>query len=202
MPALEQCLALVVGALRGVGQALGRVAVHAGLAGQRPDAARLGLGEEGIDAFGMARAVARHGGGAVREREVEVACRDSPRVDGVAEAHLLGEGIAVQPVDQPLAPTRDDCGLRIVDMGIDEAGQDQRVAMVDDPCAGVGRAEPVGRTHVADHAVSDQNRTRPVMTGGRLGRAFERVALEGQRLSEKKCRLRHAACPRCRAAEH
>ena len=46
------------------------------------------------------------------------------------QPHFFGKSIAVQPVDKPLAPTRDDCCLRVVHMRIHEACGDQFVTIV------------------------------------------------------------------------
>ncbi len=132
VPLFQKRLAVVVGGSGRIAEAFGGIAVHAGLAGEKTHPAGLGGGEDGVHAGGMDRRVGGDGGGAAGENEVEVAVRDLGRVGGITEAHFLGEGVAVQPVDQPLAPGGDDGGLGVVDMGVDEAGGDEFCAVVVD----------------------------------------------------------------------
>jgi hypothetical protein len=70
-------------------------------------------------------------------------------------------------------------------MGIDEARQDQRLAMVDDAGRRVVGAQPLCAPNRRDRAVLDQHRASPFVTGGGRRFALERVAQEGQRLPEK-----------------
>src|SRR5690606_7562745 len=56
-------------------------------------------------------------------------------VCGVGEAALGGEGVFLQPFEQLLAVAGDDVGLWVMDVGVDEAGQDQLAAVVGDGCA-------------------------------------------------------------------
>lgn len=185
MPSLEQPLAVGIGALGRVAQPLGRVAIHAGLARIGPQAPRRRRLEEGVHALGMDGGIAADGGRAMGEGQVEVAARDLGGISGIAEAHLLGEGVGLEPVDQPLAPARDDGGLRIVHMGIDEARRDQRLPVIGHPRAGMGRAQRLGRTHGGDAPVLHQNGA--VALVARRGLALkERIGREGQHLSEEQ----------------
>ncbi len=177
VPALQKPLALVMGRLRRVAQPLGRgVAVHAGLAGKGAQAALFSLGEEGIDAFGMDGAVGTDRRGPVREREVEIPRGDFRRIGRVAEARLLGEGVALQPVDQPLAPTRDDRGLGVMDMGIDEAGGDERITVIGDARLRIGAAQVVGLAHRSDAVADDPDIGPP----GFVARAIDHQAIAYQ----------------------
>ena len=104
MPALQQALAVVIGRAGGIAQGRGRIAVHAGLAGKGAQAAQAGGGEKGIDRGRVGGGVAAHRGGAMGQRKAEVTFGHVGGIGGVAKAHFLGEGVVVQPVDQPLAP--------------------------------------------------------------------------------------------------
>ena len=181
MPARQQGAAVVIGRLCGVAQALGRcVAIHAGLARDYPLPALLRLGKDRIDAFGMDRAIGRDTGGAVGGRQVEVSRRDFTRIIRIAKAHFLGEGIAVQPVDQPFAPARDDRGLRVMGMGIDETGHDDLVAVVFHAGFWRGGAQHVQRAERGDLAATDADGL--IETGG-VGRVLPKGrAGKGQHL--------------------
>src|SRR5690606_15952888 len=67
----------------------------------------------------------------------------------------LGEGIGVQPVQKLRAPAGDHLQLREVDMGVDEARQDQMRAVVDFRQAGTGEFRVV--VHSEDAAIFEQD---------------------------------------------
>ena len=73
MPALQQRFAVVIGRLRAVLQACGGVAVHAGFAGIGAQPTGRGGGKEGLDALRVDGGVAAHRGGAMRQRQIEIA---------------------------------------------------------------------------------------------------------------------------------
>jgi hypothetical protein len=62
--------------------------------------------------------------------------RDAGGVRRIGELLLLDEGVPVQPFDKLRAVGRDHLGLRVVDVGIDQAGQDHAVRVVVDRSAG------------------------------------------------------------------
>ena len=129
--------------------------------------------------------------------KVKVAAGDVVGIGAVGKAHLLGEGVGVQPVDQPLAPTGDDRGLGIVDVGVDEAGRDQVLSVIMHARAGMGRAQGSGLAHGGDAPGVDQNRAVGQMPGGI--KAFERVALIIDHLSQKK--ISHIPAPKLAAPD-
>ena len=67
----------------------------------------------------------------MRQKQVEKFFRHRRGMALFAEAGLLGEGIGVEPVEQLRPPAGDDLHLREMDMGVDEARQDQMRAVVD-----------------------------------------------------------------------
>ncbi|MCY1290582.1 hypothetical protein D9M70_397360 [compost metagenome] len=71
----------------------------------------------------------QRGGGAVAQQFLEEDAGDVGGMGLVGELLFGGEGIGVQPVQQLLAIGGDHAGLREVDMGIDEAGRDQGIAV-------------------------------------------------------------------------
>ena len=50
-------------------------------------------------------------------------------------------------------------------VGVDEAGQDQALAVVDDLCVGMGGAQVVGRAGCRDAPVAHQHAAARVMAG-------------------------------------
>ncbi len=189
VPARDQRLGAVMRALRRVAQRVGDVAVHAGQPGGDAHPARLGRGEEGVHACDMRGAEARHAGGAVKGQQVEMGRGHVGGVGRVAEARLRGEGVALQPLDQPLAPGRDDRGLRVVGMGVDEARRDQRVAMRRHRRLGVGRADGLLGPRGEDRAAPDRHRAAPLDAERLLGRGLERVGMGHEQLAGEDPRL-------------
>ena len=120
---LDQRLALVVAALRIVGQRRRRVAVHHHLAGDHARVAALGLREEGVDRFRMDRAIDHRRRRALAEQFVEEEAGDCVGMRGIGELLLLDERVFLQPLEQLRAIGADDPRLRIVDMRVDEARQ-------------------------------------------------------------------------------
>ncbi|MPL82839.1 hypothetical protein SDC9_28788 [bioreactor metagenome] len=191
VPACEQRRAFVIGRLCGVAQPVGGVPVHAGAPAEHAHAARAGLLEIGVDARRMDCAIAAHRGSAVAQRQIEIERRDVGGMARIGKAGLGREGVAVEPVDQPLAPARDHLRLRVMHMGVDEARRDQLPAEVGDLRARVSGAQRLGLAHGGDLAVLDRHRTAGEMArrGGPLG---HRVALEADHLSDQQF---HRACP-------
>ncbi len=75
---------------------------------------------------------------------------------GVAEPGFGGERVALQPLQELRAVRRNDVRLRVVDVGIDETGQDQLSAIVGDRGAGGNRGEQSRRrTDRRDATVAD-----------------------------------------------
>jgi hypothetical protein len=195
VPSGEERAAVVVGGYGGVPEALWRVAVHAGLARHGPEPARHGRLEEGVDAFGVNRAVACDGGRPMGEDEVEVPLCRRARVGRIAEAHLLREGVGLEPVDEPLAPARDDPGLGIVDMGVHEARQDEAIPVVGDRNVWMCLAKAVRGADAGEEAVLDEHGAATLVPRRDVGRDRERVRLEGEGLAEKQTGVGHVGSP-------
>ena len=190
MPAFQETLAVIVCRLRRVTEAVGRITVHTGLARNRTKVPALRLVEEGLDAFGVDRAVAGHCGRAVGQRDIEEPARDLGCILGVTEAHFLREGVGVQPIDQPFAPAGDDRGLGIMHVGVYEPGQDQAVAIICDRDVRMGARQVIGRAECRDAPVLDQHASARVVPS--LFRpADERIAREVDRLADQKLALSH-----------
>ena len=190
MPLSDQRPGLVIGPLRRIAEAVGRVAVHHHLARRHAQATRLGGLEERLGALRMRGAIDAGGGDPVGEREVQVKLRLGAGVGGVAETQLLREGVEVQPVDQPLAPTGDHRCLRIVQMRIDEPRQDKAIAVVCDLCSGMRRRQIGSMPDLGDHALTNQNTPARLVAYSRNS-ISERVSRIYQRLTYQQCCVRH-----------
>ncbi|MNP54367.1 hypothetical protein D3C76_1489130 [compost metagenome] len=78
----------------------------------------------------------------------------------VGELLLGGEGVGVQPVQQLLAIGRDHAGLGEVDVGVDETGGDQGVAVFAHlDAGGQARQQILGFTQGLDAAVFHHHQT-------------------------------------------
>ena len=119
------------------------------------------------------------------ERQIAVAVRHRACIGGVGKAHFLGEGVAVQPVDQPFAPRGDDGGLRVMHMGVDEARRDEMAAVIGDLCGGMGGFQRICFADGADTACLDQHGAM-----GDMARGFwphsKGIRGEGQDLSQNQ----------------
>ncbi|AEM41623.1 hypothetical protein KVU_1784 [Ketogulonicigenium vulgare WSH-001] len=172
VPFVQQRLAVVIGGLRRVAQEIrrGLGPVHTGLARNDPHPALGGGLKKGIDAAGVDRAETCQRRRAMRQRQIQRAVCHRTGIGGVGKACLLGEGIGVQPVDQPFAPAGDNAGLRVMHMGVDEPGRDQRVAIIGDLRIRVAGAEAIRLIHGSDHAALQQHSAAAAMV--RHGRPF------------------------------
>ena len=113
----------------------------------------------------MDRAEGTDGGGAVGEYQIEIPRGDFGGIGGVGEAHLFGEGIGVEPVDQPFAPACDHRRLREMRMGVDESCGDQPVAVIPHRGTRVPRAQLIRRAGFLDQAVAQRNAAVAHMNG-------------------------------------
>ena len=129
VPALDQRPRRLDSPVGRVPQCLGHVPIHQHLAGDQPHRAGARLVEQRIDGLGVHAAEDRRRRRAVAQQLVDELLRHHGRMVGVAEATLGGKGIALEPVEQPLAPGSNHLHLRIVQMGIDETGNDEVVGI-------------------------------------------------------------------------
>ena len=136
MPALDQRLALGIAGFGGVGQVVRGVAIHQHLAGDHAQVELVCLLEEGVHRLRVHAAEYQGGGGAITQQFLEEDRRHVAGMRLVFELLLGGEGVGVEPVQQLLAVGGDHAGLRVVDMGVDETGGNQRVAVLGDFDAG------------------------------------------------------------------
>ena len=185
MPLLEQSFAVVIGRLRVVSQAFGRVAIHAGFTCENPHIARGGSSEEGIHAFGVDRAIAGNAGGAIGQEKIEIDPGYFITIGAIAKAHFFWESIGLEPIDQPFAPRGDDARLRVMGMGVDEARNNQALAVVGDGGVWMGAAQGLGGSDLLDDALRDQNGAAVFMVQ-RIGPVMDRGICELQILSENQ----------------
>jgi hypothetical protein len=115
-------------------QGLRAVAVHQHGARDGAEAAGVQGLKQDLGGLGVRGAVDQGQRGAGRGEVVAEGRGDGARVGGVGEARLLGEDGVGEPGQQLAAGASDDPGLRVVDVGVDEAGdQHARAEVVVDP---------------------------------------------------------------------
>ncbi|MNX80041.1 hypothetical protein D3C86_1116900 [compost metagenome] len=136
VPLRDQVGGVPRAALGRVAQEFGAVAVHQHLARDHAQVAVLARAEQRVCRRGVHRAPDHRRGGAVAQQLVGEELGHGARVGGLAEAAFLGEGVGVEPVQQARRRRRDDVGLRIVHVGVDETRHEQLAAMVDHLGAG------------------------------------------------------------------
>ena len=108
----------------------------------------------------MRRAVGKRGGGAVARQLVEEELGVARGVRGIGEFLLFDEGVFLQPFEELRAIGRDHLRLRVVDMGVDESGQNQRVGvMFDRSCRRQPRHQLGSGSGRLDAAVLDEHDT-------------------------------------------
>ena len=155
----------------GVAQAL-RPQVHQHLAGDDPHVARERGFEERVDRAGMDGGEDERAGRAVPEQLVEEEGGDLVGMAAVGEGLFGREDMAFEPLHELLAVRGDALDLRIMDMGIDEAGDDQAVQPfgrdVGEPVAEIGlggrrrgRGRPPPRAGRPRNGGSRRRRRRP-----------------------------------------
>ena len=139
----------------------------------------------------MDRAVGRDGGGSAGEGQIEIPPCGRVGVRPVGEAHLLGEGVGVQPVDQALSPARDDGGLGVVDMRVDEAGRDEAFAVVGDSAFRMRGAQLVRRSQGGDPPVLDKHAAAALPQRRVLDGNVEGAVREAESLAQNQRRGSH-----------
>ena len=132
VPGLDQFARLTLALGSAVAQAVGTLNVHQCLACNHAQAALQGHLEERLDRTPVYGGEHLCRGRAVGQQLVEEKLRRRARIDGIGKALFGREGIALEPVEQITAAGTDDIGLRIVNVRIDEARQDESLAMLDD----------------------------------------------------------------------
>ena len=135
-----------------------QVAVGDDEAARDPQPHALGLLEERLLGCGKVRAEHQRRRGPVGREAVHEPARDLARVAGVGEPGLLGKRAGPQPVEQLEAHRADDRHLRVVDMRVDEAGQQDGVALVDHVGVRVSRAHARVVAAVEDAPVGERDR--------------------------------------------
>ena len=183
VPARDQVLHLALGGGDVVDQVGRGVAVHQHLAGDDTHAARLGGGEERIDRGGVHGREDDRRGRAVGEQRVEEVRRCRVGVRDVGVARLGRKGVRRQPVEQLGPVAGDDVDLRTVDVGVDEAWQDQAAGMVVALPVFAGRLGLHGddppRLGEQPVAGAKAHRRRVDVAPRRVGAEIEQVAVDG-----------------------
>ena len=134
LPALDEALAVIKGGLRRVAQEFRAIAVHHHLARDDAQPAPQSDAEQGIDRLRVHRAEHQGRGGAIAQQFIAEEFGCLLRHGGIPEAALCRKGIAVEPVEQSTSRRRDDVGLGVVDVCVDESRQDQPAAVIDRGC--------------------------------------------------------------------
>ena len=144
--------------------------------------------EQGVDRAGVDGGEDERAGGAVAEQLVEEEGGDRVGMGAVGEGLLGREDMAFEPLHELLAVRGDALDLRIMDMGVDEAGDDQAVERLD-----LGLGERLGelgmRAAGEDEAVLDHEQAVLEMAD-RLGAGDGRIVGNAQYLAAKRL---HAA---------
>ena len=156
VPAFDQGAALVVGALgRGV-QFVPQQAVTDDQSGHGAQAGAGGLLEEGVHGAREVRAEHQRGGRPGADQAADEVAGHAARVGEVGHARLLRQGALVEPVEERQAQPADHAHLRVVDVRVDEARQQQAAAQVGDGCVRVRGPDVREGPGGADHAVLDE----------------------------------------------
>jgi hypothetical protein len=132
MPLPDQRLAVGVPGLRRVAHGRRYVAIHQHLARDEPHRARACRLEDRVDRCLVRRREHHRRRRAVAQQFVQEEFRDLAGVVRVAEGGFGRKRVPLQPLQQLRAVGPDDVGLRVVDVRVDEAGDDQLAAIVGD----------------------------------------------------------------------
>ena len=181
----------------GVAQALGP-RVHQHLAGDDPHVAlERGL-EQGVDRAGVDGGEDERAGGAVAEQLVEEEGGDRVGVGAVGEGLFGREDMALEPLHELLAVRGDALDLRIMDVGVDEARDDQPGERLD-----VRLGEPLRelgmRAAGEDEAVLDDEQAVLEMAD-RAGAGDGRIVGNAQDLAAKRLHAGSRSISNCASA--
>ena len=147
VPAPDEIAAVGDGGGGGSEQPRRRVAVHEGIARDHAGVAAVRGRKQRGGRIRMRRAVGKRRGGAVARQLVEEKFGVARGVRGIGEFLLFDEGVFLQPFEELRAIGGDHLRLRVVDMGVDESGQNQRVGVMFDrelPPAAAASARAAG----------------------------------------------------------
>ena len=190
VPPRDERRALVVALLGGVADRRGHVAVHEHLAGDEPHRVRVRRLEDRVHRRPVRRGEHHRGGRAVAQQLLHEEFGDLARVAGVPEPAFGGKRVALEPFEELRAVRRDDVGLRVMDVRVDEPRQDQLSPVVDD--ARIGRQRGKDRRRLAqrgDAAVAhDEHAVGEVAVRGVA--EYRRIAGEVEDLAPERGDLR------------
>ena len=189
VPGLEQRFGFSIAALGGIGERGRSAPVHHHLAGDHARVAPLRLGEERVDRLGVDRAIDHGRGGAAAQQLVEEKASYLSSMRRAVELLLRDERVPVQPFQELRAVRRDHPGLRIVDVGVDQARQDQAIGVLINDCA--GRQPGKQRRRVAgldDPAALDHEQTVLVISMARRRADLRGIVQELQERAAQRAR--------------
>ncbi|MEC5205237.1 hypothetical protein QF022_000193 [Vogesella perlucida] len=135
-----------------VAQIVRGVAVHQHLATDQPHIAALGLGHQRVHRHRVHGGKDGRGGGAVRQQAVQHEGGGAPRQLRVAKRRFRRKGVVAQPVQQLAAKRADHPGLGVMQVAVDQAGQNQLAAMVVHRYAGQRRRVAGSPVAAGSHA--------------------------------------------------
>ncbi len=156
VPAAGQRGRLLVGALGGAEQCRGKRAVADDEARRDAEADPGRLREQRLDRRREVRAEDERGRGSGRHETLHELRRNVHGVARVGEPGLLRQGAAVEPFEQRHPEGADDSNLGVVDVRVDEAGQQDATTEVDDRLVAVAGCDVGVGTAFPDDAAPDQ----------------------------------------------
>ena len=130
VPALYQLAGLPIALFRAFAEILRRVAIHHHLSGQQTHIQTQRFAKQRIHRLRMQGTKYQRGSGAVAEQLAHKKARDLCGIVGIGKLAFDGKSIGGQPLKQLFAESPDHFRLRIVDVGIDKARQQQLTAQV------------------------------------------------------------------------
>ena len=180
VPAFDQRCRVLIAGLGAVADGRWRVAVHHHLARQDEHIALDSGAEDGIDRTRRGCAEDRSGRRAIAQQLGDEEVSDAPRMNRIAELGFGGESVFVQPLKQLRAIRADDFDLGIVNMRVDETGQqDGSRIMADLTAIGQASLQPLISADRLDDAVADQDQAVGFVIDAFAFVAQERIVDQG-----------------------
>jgi hypothetical protein len=180
VPFPDQRQRVVVTGPGAVAQPVRRIAVHQHLAGGEAQPERFRLLEQDIGRMRVHGAVDAARRDAVAQVLLQEGARNAARIGAIGELQLGRKGVALEPVEELGAVTRDHRRLWEMHVGVDEARGDQRIlAEVPDLRAGrQQRADARRRSEMGDAPILHGHDRIGLVDEGPLEPDLERIAGE------------------------
>ena len=122
---------------------------------------------------------------AMRNRQIEIAIGLLSSICRIAKAHFLGESVAVKPINQPFAPARNNCCLRIVHMGIHKSRNKKLITIIDALIRSGGRQNQIGGTDIYYFFVPNPYGSTRFIVNRLFKLTMERIFFQGQQLTNQ-----------------